>query len=85
MDIETYQRPRKLSETTGIPQSTLAKMRLFGTGPKYSKIGRSVYYAVSDVQQWLAERSCKSTSEKPMNESRSQTKRSVAIRALSAE
>lgn len=78
MDIEIYQRPRQLSQTTGIPQSTLSKMRLFGTGPKYSKVGRSVYYAVSDVQQWLAECSCKSTSEPPLTERRPRKKRRTA-------
>jgi hypothetical protein len=28
-------------------------LRHKGTGPKYLKIGRKVYYRLSDVQEWL--------------------------------
>ena len=44
--------------------STLAKMRLRGDGPVYSKAGpRIVVYDVADLDAWLAGRRRRSTSE----------------------
>ena len=50
---------RQLSLST----STLAKMRLYGTGPAYIKLGRRVLYRVEDIQVWIAENRFNSTSE----------------------
>jgi hypothetical protein len=33
--------------------STLAKMRLYGTGPRYTKAGRAVRYRRSDLDLWI--------------------------------
>lgn len=44
--------------------STLAKMRLRGDGPAYSKAGpRAVIYDLSDLEAWLASRRRSSTSD----------------------
>ena len=43
--------------------STLAKMRLYGNGPVYSKLGRRVVYRHQDLDAWLARNSYRSTSE----------------------
>lgn len=48
----------------GLSTSTLAKMRLRGDGPLYSKInGRAVIYDLRDVDAWLDACKRRSTSE----------------------
>lgn len=49
----------------GISTSTLAKMRLYGTGPNYSKLGRRVVYKQEELEAWITENRFKSTSEYP--------------------
>lgn len=46
-----------------ISLSWLAKSRLKGDGPPYAKIGRRVVYNREDLDQWLATRRRRSTSE----------------------
>jgi hypothetical protein len=36
-------------------ESSLAKMRCWGGGPKYIKIGRSVRYRKQDLDAWMEE------------------------------
>lgn len=43
--------------------STLAKLRLSGTGPAYSKLGRRVVYRPDDLDAWVAANRHQSTSE----------------------
>jgi len=43
--------------------STLKKLRLTGTGPKYMKLGRAVRYRASDLDAWMAARVITSTSQ----------------------
>ena len=47
----------------GVSTSTLAKWRLAGTGPAYSKAGRVVVYNVTDLDGYLASRRRLSTSD----------------------
>ena len=55
----------------GSSTSTLAKMRLRGDGPPYSKVGpRIVLYDVDDLEVYLAARRRRSTSEDPCHFSR---------------
>jgi excisionase family DNA binding protein len=42
---------------------TLERLRVEGTGPKFVKIGRCVRYIKSNLDDWLAARSVRSTSE----------------------
>lgn len=42
--------------------STLAKMRLTGSGPTYSKLGRRVVYSMNDLDQWVRSHKHSSTS-----------------------
>lgn len=42
---------------------TLAKLRCSGGGPTFLKIGRSVRYALADVDAWLATKRRLSTSQ----------------------
>jgi len=47
---------KQVSALTGISLSTLRKYRLWGKGPTYSKIGRSVRYALADVLEYMESR-----------------------------
>jgi len=51
------------AEYVGLSKSTLEKLRVWGTGPKYLKLNRTVRYRVSDLESWLSERVVSSTSE----------------------
>lgn len=44
-------------------KSTLEKLRLFGGGPVYSKLGRTVVYDRDDLDSWVASRRRRSTSD----------------------
>jgi len=46
-----------------IAESTLAKARLRGDGPRYAKFGRCVIYDKADLDDWLASLKRKSTSQ----------------------
>jgi predicted DNA-binding transcriptional regulator AlpA len=54
---------REAADLSGLSKSTLDKMRVFGGGPPYLKIGRRVVYDPVDLDQWLASHRRKSTSE----------------------
>lgn len=46
---------KELSTTTGVPVATWRYWRANGTGPPWHKLGRSVRYQLSEVEQWLQE------------------------------
>jgi hypothetical protein len=47
----------------GLARSTLEKLRVFGGGPNYIKIGRRVVYDVPDLERWLMAHRRQSTSD----------------------
>jgi predicted DNA-binding transcriptional regulator AlpA len=47
----------------GSSASTFAKLRLFGGGPVFVKLGRRVVYDPADLDRWLTEHRRSSTSE----------------------
>lgn len=47
----------------GSSASTLEKLRLYGGGPPFSKLGRRVVYRVADLDAWLAANLRRSTSD----------------------
>jgi predicted DNA-binding transcriptional regulator AlpA len=49
--------PQGLSEYMGIAVHTLALYRLYGTGPKYLKLGHIVRYKLGDVLDWIDQKS----------------------------
>lgn len=53
----------QVAEQLGLSESTLAKMRLSGDGPPYSKLGRRVVYLPDDIDTWIASNRFRSTSE----------------------
>ncbi len=54
---------RQTAKRLGLSTSTLAKMRLYGTGPSYSKLGRRVVYRPEDLDLWLEANRFQSTSQ----------------------
>ena len=50
----------------GVGKSTLEKLRMTSDGPRYSKLGRVVVYRLDDLNDWVAERVIRSTSEAPV-------------------
>jgi hypothetical protein len=67
--IATQELPRRYFNTaaaahyTGISQKRLEKMRCVGGGPKYYKRGRSVFYSVESLDEWMQAGAQGSTSE----------------------
>ena len=49
-----YLRTPEAARFLGLSGRTLEKHRTYGTGPKYSKIGGRVVYAVEDLQAWVS-------------------------------
>ena len=54
---------KEAANQLGLSVSTLAKMRLYGTGPSYSKLGRRVVYRPVDLESWVDKNRFNSTSE----------------------
>jgi predicted DNA-binding transcriptional regulator AlpA len=57
-----YLRAKQAAEFIGVSRSTLAKMRVFGTGPQYAKVGRTVIYPEDKLEDYVAARLRSSTS-----------------------
>jgi predicted DNA-binding transcriptional regulator AlpA len=51
------------SRHVGLSVSTLNKLRVFGGGPVFLKLGRRVAYDVADLDAWLATKRRRSTSD----------------------
>jgi predicted DNA-binding transcriptional regulator AlpA len=48
----------------GLSGSTLNKLRVFGGGPVFLKLGRRVAYDIADLDAWLATKRRTSTSDR---------------------
>jgi RNA polymerase sigma-32 factor len=59
-----YLRSPELVAYLRVGKSTPAKWRLTGFGPPYTKLGRTILYRKRDVDEWVASRLRRSTSEK---------------------
>ena len=63
-ELSKWLRPKEAGKYLGgLSDSTLAKWRLTGTGPAYSKAGKNVVYNVDDLDAYLSSRRRFSTSE----------------------
>jgi excisionase family DNA binding protein len=60
---KAYLKPREAAEYLNSSTSTLAKRRIYGGGPKFSRIGRAIRYAKSDLDDFMASGTVSSTSE----------------------
>ena len=57
-------RPPAAGKRVNLSESTLAKMRMRGDGPPYSKVGaKIVVYNTTDLDAWVASRRRRSTSD----------------------
>lgn len=45
--------PQVLAEALGMSMHTLQLWRQNGSGPKFVKLGKNVFYRVSDIKEWL--------------------------------
>jgi hypothetical protein len=54
---------REAAEYCALGFSTLAKLRLWGGGPAFSKVGTKVLYNRHDLDKWLTSKSRTSTSQ----------------------
>jgi len=59
-----YLKPRQAADYINSSTSTLAKRRLYGGGPRFTRIGRAIRYAKSDLDAFMAANTVGSTSEK---------------------
>jgi predicted DNA-binding transcriptional regulator AlpA len=55
---------REASALLGLAVPTLNKLRVYGDGPIFLKLGRAVRYRRADLESWLASRVRRSTSDK---------------------
>jgi len=53
----------KVANLLGIKPGTLRAWRVLGKGPRFIRIGGSVFYRVSEVESWLKSHEFSSTSE----------------------
>jgi hypothetical protein len=58
-----YFNSAEASQYLNVSQSMLAKRRLSGDGPRYSKLGKRGVYEVADLDQWITASRHLSTSE----------------------
>lgn len=47
-------RVREAATYVGLSKSTLDKLRCFGGGPAYMKLGNSIIYSTDDLDAWMA-------------------------------
>jgi hypothetical protein len=55
--------PRQAAKYIGVAVSTLAKMRCWGGGPEYLKLGRKVAYEQEPLDDWKRQHRARSTSD----------------------
>ena len=58
-----YLRTPEASRFVGLSIRTLEKHRIYGTGPRYLKLGGRVVYRVEDLQSWAESGAKASTSD----------------------
>lgn len=63
MTHETYLRPSEAAAYLNSSTSTLAKLRVYGGGPIFYRIGRAVRYRTTDLDEFMARSRVRSTSD----------------------
>ncbi len=63
MERNEYLNTQQAAERYGLSRSWLSKLRVFGGGSPYLKIGRRVLYERSAFEDWLASHRRTSTSD----------------------
>jgi predicted DNA-binding transcriptional regulator AlpA len=67
-------RVKQAAEYLGLSKSMLDKLRHFGGGPQYYKLGRAVIYSTTDLDAWRDERACRDTWSAANNNQRAVTR-----------
>ena len=57
-------RVRQAAAHLCIGVGTLDKLRIYGGGPRYAKLGHTIVYAATDLDAWAEARKVSSTSER---------------------
>jgi excisionase family DNA binding protein len=65
MVSEVYFTPREAAEYLRTSVSTLAKLRVYGGGPEFTRIGRAIRYPRNLLDSYMTSRIVRSTSDKP--------------------
>lgn len=65
MVSDTYLTPLEAAEYLRSSVSTLAKLRVYGGGPRFTRLGRAVRYSRAELDAYMAARISRSTSDKP--------------------
>jgi excisionase family DNA binding protein len=60
----TYLTPPEAANYLRSSVSTLAKLRVYGGGPEFTRIGRAIRYRRTDIDTYMADQLVRSTSEK---------------------
>lgn len=58
-----YLKPPEAAHYLGSSVSTLAKRRLYGSGPRYYRLGRAIRYLKADLDEFMAVTKATSTSQ----------------------
>jgi len=59
----TYLSTKEVADEFAFSVSTLTKLRVFGGGPLFYKLGRRVVYRRQDIESWITDHARRSTSE----------------------
>ncbi len=54
----------ELAARLGLAEITLRKWRIYGTGPRFVRLGATIRYRAEDIDAWVASRGANSTSER---------------------
>jgi predicted DNA-binding transcriptional regulator AlpA len=54
---------KQAARMLGLHPNTLCKWRISGTGPRYIKAGRTVKYRVTEIENWLGNRTFSHTAQ----------------------
>ncbi len=73
-----YLRTPEAARFLSLSHRTLEKHRCYGTGPRYSKVGGRVVYAVADLQAWV-DRGMKASTSDPGHDTVLPAKRHAAL------
>jgi excisionase family DNA binding protein len=63
MNSEMYLTTKQAAQFSGLSVSYLNKLRCFGGGSPFLKVGRKCIYRRDQFEAWLAKHQCRSTSE----------------------
>ncbi len=62
-DAAEYLAPPDAAKYLKISESTLAKLRVYGGGPPFMRVGRAIRYSRAHLDEYMAAKLARSTSE----------------------